>query len=241
MDATIEQQNTEPTDQTSPDEADEIRGMMPSFHVWQEAQHTLKFERAAATVARERAIAAAGRKRWPLLAGLCAVIAMALLIEHSGGGGVVVPTAATPIDQLPWHSVRPPSKAFRVTVPGEYDTKKIVTAAGSGDAVEAKLQHITVTVAAFSVNGPSQAQTLLAPLFDERADALDAKLDPPKEVGSRAGLAYEATIRTTTAIATVRVIIDGAMLYLIELRGDVDTPQTKQIYDRIVVSFTAGG
>ena len=240
MDLTTEESNTDPTDATLPD-VDEIRGMMPSFHVWQEAQHTLKFERAAATVARERALAAAGRKHWPLLFGLCAVIAIALLLERSGGGGVVVPTVATPADQLPWRTVRSPSHSFRVSLPAESESKKVVAAAGTGEQVEARMEHITIAVSAFAVAGPSQGQSLIDPIFAERADALDAQRDPVRQVGSRTGSSYEVTLRTTTAIATVRVIIDGAMLYVTEIRGDVETPRTKQIYDRVVVSFTPGG
>ena len=180
MDLTTEESNTDPTDATLPD-VDEIRGMMPSFHVWQEAQHTLKFERAAATVARERALAAAGRKHWPLLFGLCAVIAIALLLERSGGGGVVVPTVATPADQLPWRTVRSPSHSFRVSLPAESESKKVVAAAGTGEQVEARMEHITIAVSAFAVAGPSQGQSLIDPIFAERADALDAQRDPVRQ------------------------------------------------------------
>jgi hypothetical protein len=258
MDLTIEEPTTAPvtdsaghdgtvravddgTEAAPPEEAEEIRGMMPSFNVWQEAQHALKFERAAATVARERERAAAKKRRWPLVVAICAVIVVALVVERSGGGGTPLPTASTPVEKLPWRIERPASRAFRVSLPADAESSAVATAAGTGEQLEAKLAPITITVGAFEVAGPSQARSLVEPILQERARALDGRVERLQGVGTRAGAGFESVIRTTAPVAIVRVIIDGAMMYVIELRGDVDAPRTKQIYDRVVLSFTAGG
>jgi hypothetical protein len=215
--------------------------MMPTFNVWHEAQHTLKFERAAATVARERERAASRKKRWPLIVVLCAVIAGALFVERAGGGGSPLPTVNTPVDKLPWHVERPGSRAFSVSLPADATSHTVSTAAGIGEEIEARLQHITIRVGAFEVAGPGQARSLVDPVLRERAEGLDATIERVQGVGTRAGAGFESVMRTTTAVGIVRVIIDGAMMYVIELRGDVDTTRTKQIYDRVVLSFVAGG
>jgi hypothetical protein len=229
-------------DALPPDEADEIRGMMPTFNVWQEAQHTLKFERAAATVARERERSAARKKRWPVIAVACTLIAGAVLVQRmNGDGDKPLPTATTPVDELPWHVERPGSKAFRVSMPADASSHAISTAAGTGEEIEAQLPQITIRVGAIPVSGPSQARALVDPLLRERAEALDGALDRVQGVGTRAGAGFESIIRAATPVGIVRVIIDGSMMYVIELRGDIDTPRTRQIYDRVVLSFTAGG
>jgi hypothetical protein len=225
---------------TAAEEAGEIRGMMPSFNVWQEAQHALKFERAAATVARERERAAARKRRWPLVIAACAVIAGALYIERSGDGSSPLLTASTPVDQLPWQVERAPSRAFRVTMPGDATSRTVTTAAGTGEEIEASVPSVSVRVAAFEVSGPSQARSLIDPVMQERAEALNGTVERVQGVGTRAGTGFESTIRTTTPVAVVRVIIDGAMMYVIELRGDIDSQRTKQIYDKVVLSFTPG-
>jgi hypothetical protein len=257
MDLTIEDQDLPPATSTAgepggesptdidtlpPDEADEIRGMMPSFNVWQEAQHTLKFERAAATVARERERAAARKKRWPVIAVACALLAGAVVVQRaSGDAGKPLPTATTPVDELPWHVERPGSKAFRVSMPAETSSHAIRTAAGSGEEIEAQLPQITIRIGAIPVSGPSQARALVDPVLRERAEALDGTVERVQGVGTRAGAGFESIIRSTTPVGIVRVIIDGSMMYVIELRGDIDTPRTRHIYDRVVLSFTAGG
>ncbi|HUP72045.1 MAG TPA: hypothetical protein VM282_03260 [Acidimicrobiales bacterium] len=223
------------------DEADEIRGMMPSFHGWHEAQHALAFERAAATRARDRDGDVSGtRRRWPFVLAAVAVVAVAVGLERGGGPDSAQLTATTPVEQLPWRNVDAPSGAFHVSLPDKPHVRSVVTAAGSGEQLELRLQQTTVAVAAFPVTGPAQGHELVRPLLDERAEALDGRVDSPRPVGSRAGAAFEGFIRTTTAVAVVRVIVDGTMLYVIELRGDVESPRTRQIYDRVVLSFTVG-
>ena len=71
---------------------------------------------------------------------------------------------------------------------------------------------------------------------DERmqSESRPSSLQPP--ASSR-----EERVAAFRTLLTERiVIIDGAMLYVIELRGDVESARTKQIYDRVVFSFTAG-
>ena len=222
------------------EEADEIRGMMPSFHVWHKAQHDLAFERWAATRPRDRdGDEAVTRRRWPLVVAAIAVVALAIGLERGAGPDSTQATASTPVEQLPWRTVDAPSGAFHVSLPDKPHVRSVVTAAGTGEQLELRLQQTTVAVAAFTVGGPAQGHELVRELLDERAEALDGSVDGPRPVGSRAGAAVEGFIRTTTAVAIVRVIVDGAMLYVIELRGDVESPRTRQIYDRVVLSFTA--
>ena len=239
---------TDTTNSTSTDgppapageEADEIRGMMPSFHVWQKAQHTLAFERAVASRDRDRDDKTRTRRRWPLVLAAIAVVAVALGLEQAGGPGTAEMTATTPVEKLPWRNVDAPSGAFHVSLPDKPRIRSVVNAAGAGEQLELRMQQTTVVVGAFPVSGPSQGHELVRPLLDERAEELDGRVDSPRPVGSRAGEAFEGFIRTTAAVAVVRVIVDGAMLYVIELRGDVESPRTRQIYDRVVLSFTAG-
>ena len=218
-------------------EADEIRGMMPSFHVWDRAQHALADERAAAARTRHREQAI--RRRWPLVLAALAVVAVVLVLERGGTNSEQV-TATTPVDVLPWRNVDAPSGAFHVSLPDKPHARKVDNAAGSGEQLEVRLQQTTVVVGAFPVSGPSRARELVRPVLDERADALEGRVDNLRTVGSRSGEAFEGIITTTTPIALVRVIVDGTMLYIIEMRGDVESARTRQIYDRIVLSFGAG-
>jgi hypothetical protein len=225
---------------TAGEEADEIRGMMPSFHVWHKAQHALAFERAVATRERDRDDKPRTRRRWPLVLAAVAVVAVALGLEQAGGPSTPEVTATTPVEKMPWRNVDAPSGAFHVSLPDKPRTRSLVNAAGSGVQLELRMQQTTVVVGAFPVSGPSQGHEFVRPVLDERAEELDGRVDSPHPVGSRSGEAFEGFIRTTTTVAVVRVIVDGAMLYVIELRGDVDSARARQIYDRVVLSFTPG-
>jgi hypothetical protein len=243
MEAALETTNTTSQDDApaaAGDEVDEIRGMLPSVHVWHKAQHALAFERAVATRARDQDGEQAPRRRWPLVLAAIAIVAVALGLER---GGLTHPgqfTTATPVELLPWRSVDAPSGAFHVSLPDKPSARRVVNAAGSGEQLELRMPQTSVVVGAFPVSGPSQAHELVRPILDERAEALDGTVSNLKPVGSRAGEAFEGYVRTTAVVAVVRVIIDGAMLYVIELRGDVESPRNLQIYDRIIVSFAPG-
>lgn len=243
MEAAIETPKTGPEDDapaTPGEEADEIRGMMPSFHVWHRAQHALAVERAVATRARDEDDGPKTRRKWPLVLAAIAVVAVALGLERGGGSHGTEVTATTPVELMPWRNVDAPSGAFHVSLPEKPHVRKVVNAAGSGEQLELRMQQTSVVVGAYSVSGPSQARELVRPILDERAEALDGRVDNLRPVGSRAGEAFEGFVRTTTAVAVVRVLVDGAMLYIIEMRGDVESPRNRQIYDRVVLSFTAG-
>jgi hypothetical protein len=239
-DAPADEPSQVATDTVPPEESGEIRGMMPTFNVWQEAQHTLKFERAAATVARERERGAAKKRRWPIVAAIGAVILAAALVQRTGGGGTEVPTASTPVEDLPWQTEHPASRAFNVSMPADASSRVVSTVAGTGEELEARLPQVTVRVAAFEVAGPGQGRALIDRVLEERADALNATFDRVQGVGTRTGAGFESVLRATTPVGVVRVIIDGTMLYVIEVRGDIGATRTKQIYDRVVLSFAAG-
>ncbi|MEO8694156.1 MAG: hypothetical protein ABI658_11605 [Acidimicrobiales bacterium] len=217
----------------------EIRGMMPSFHVWHRAQHTLAVERAVVTRARDDD-APKKRRRWPLVVAALAIVAVALGLERGGGSQLMNVTATTPVELLPWRNVDAPSGAFHVSLPDKPQAREVDTVAGSGDQLEVRIQQTGITVSAYAENGPSQGRELVRPILEERAAALNGRVDNLRAVDSRAGEAFEAFVRTTTAVAVVRVIVDGAMLYIVEIRGDVESPHTRQIYDKVVLSFTAG-
>jgi len=85
--------------------------------------------------------------------------------------------------------------------------------------------------------GGSPAHALVGPIIQERANALDGYVDDIRPVGSRTGESFEGVVHTTTSVAVVRVILAGSTLYVVELRGDVDSPRAKQIYDQVVLSF----
>jgi hypothetical protein len=221
------------------EEAAEIRGMMPSFHVWQRAQHDLAFERAVAARARDRNRIPGIRRRWPLVLAALAVVAVALVLERGSGNSAQL-TATTPVETLAWRNVNAPSGAFHVSLPDKPKVRKVVNAAGPGEQLELRLQQTSLIVGAFPVSGPSQGHESIRPILDERAAALDGDVDDLRPVGSRAGEAFEGSIRTTAAVAVVRVIVDGAMVYIIEMRGDVESARARQIYDRVILSFVAG-
>lgn len=222
------------------DEADEIRGMMPSFHVWHKAQHALAWERAVATRARDRDGRAGIRRRWPLVLAALGVVALALVLERGTTTGFPPVSNATPVESLPWRTVSGPSGAFHVSLPDKPKARKVSNAAGSGEQLELQVQQTTLTVGAFPVSGPTQGRESVRPILDERAEAVQGRVENLRPVGSRAGEAFEGTIHTTAPVALVRVIVDGAMVYIIELRGDVESDHARQIYDRVVLSFAAG-
>jgi hypothetical protein len=221
------------------DEANEIRGMMPSFHVWHRAQHALAVERAVATRARDHD-APPKRRRWPLVLAAIAVVAVALALERGGGADNMNATATTPVELMPWRNVDAPSGAFHVSLPDKPVAKKVASVAGSGEQLEVRMQQTSIVVSAYPESGPSQGRALVRPILVERAEALDGHVENLRPVGSRAGEAFEGFVQTTTAVAVVRVIVDGAMLYVVEMRGDVESSHTRQIYDKVVLSFTAG-
>ena len=89
MEATIENTSTTlraGTAAPASEEANEIRGMMPSFRVWHEAQHTLASERAVSPRARDDDRERGARRRWPLVLAGLAIVAGALFLERAGGG-----------------------------------------------------------------------------------------------------------------------------------------------------------
>lgn len=221
------------------EEAHEIRGMMPSFHGWHKAQHALAVERAVATRARDRDGEPRIRRRWPLVLAALAVVAVALVLER-GGGSTAQFTATTPVNLLPWRTVDAPSGAFHVSLPANPKVRRVVNAAGAGEELELRVQQTSLIVGAFPVSGPSQGHESVRPILDERAEALNGDVDNLRPVGSRAGEAFEGSIRTTAAVAVVRVIVDGAMVYIIEMRGDVESARARQIYDHVILSFAAG-
>ena len=221
------------------EEADEIRGMMPSFHVWHKAQHDLAYERAVATRARHRDGEPRIRRRWPLVLAALAVLAVVLVFERGGGSSEQV-TATTPVDLLPWRNVDAPSGAFHVSLPAKPKTRNVVNAAGSGEELELRVQQTSLIVGAFPVSGSTHGRESVRPILDERAEALNGDIDNLRPVGSRAGEAFEGSIRTTATVAVVRVIVDGAMVYIIEMRGDVESARARQIYDHVILSFSAG-
>ena len=65
MELTLENHDNPEAGASPPQEAEEIRGMMPTFNVWQEAQQTLAVGRAAATRARGARGEPGARRRWP--------------------------------------------------------------------------------------------------------------------------------------------------------------------------------
>jgi hypothetical protein len=221
------------------EEADEIRGMMPSFHVWHKAQHALAVERAVATRARNRDGERRIRRRWPLVLAALAVVTVAIVFERGSGSSAQL-TATTPVDLLPWRNVDAPSGAFHVSLPAKPKMRKVVNAAGAGEELELRVQQTSLIVGAFPVSGKSQGHQSVRPILDERAEALNGDVDNLRPVGSRAGEAFEGSIRTTAAVAVVRVIVDGAMVYVIEMRGDVESARARQIYDHVILSFTPG-
>jgi len=256
MEATIETTNTTPrADTTAPaneeagtaaptiEGANEIRGMMPSFHVWHQAQHALAFERfgrALAADVHDDDRPSGTRRRWPLVLAAVAIIAGALLLERARGTESAQLAGAAPVEQMPWNGFDAPSGAFHVSLPAKPTTHTVLTAAGSGEQLEVHIPQANIAVSAFPVVGPNQARELVPTILEERAKALDGKVVNLRPVGSRTGAAFEGEIRTSTPVAVVRVVVDGAMLYVIELRGDVESARTRQIYDRVVLSFTAG-
>jgi hypothetical protein len=219
-------------------EAEEIRGMMPSFHGWHDAQHTIATERARRLHdlrARSRARREAGsRRRWPWIVALAAV--MAVGFEFVGGDNAPVTTATTPVNELSWRTVSAPSGAFRVSLPAKPQSQAVDSAAGWGEQLEARVPQMTIAVTAFAVTG-APARALVEPMMQERANALDGYVDNIRPVGSRTGESFEGVVHTTTSVAVVRVVLAGSTLYIIELRGDVDSPRAKLIYDRVVLSF----
>jgi hypothetical protein len=220
-------------------EAVEIRGMMPSFHVWHKAQRALSFQRAVATRARDRDGERRIRRRWPLVLAALAVVAVALVFERGGDGSAQL-TATTPVDLLPWRNVDASSGAFHVSLPAKPKSRKVVNAAGSGEELELRVQQTSLIVGAFPVSGPTQGHESVRPIFDARAEALNGDVDNLRPVGARVGEAFEGSIRTTATVAVVRVIVGGAMVYIIEMRGDVESARARQIYDHVILSFTPG-
>ena len=226
------------------DEPDEIRGMMPSFHVWDDAQHALAPDRAAARRRRDlRARARAAheaifRRRWLRVVVVVAVIAVTVLFERRGHKTNPV-TASTASEELVWRDVASPSGTFHASFPAK-PTATIVESVGvSGEQLEARVQQTTVAIRAFQLSGPNEARALVEPMIDERAYLLNGFVDGVQPVGSRVGEAYEGLVQTTVTIAIVRVILDGPTLFVMEIRGDVGSQRSRQIYDRMLLNFTA--
>jgi hypothetical protein len=164
------------------------------------------------------------------------VVTLSVGFEFGRGHDAPVSTATTPVGELSWRTVSPPSGAFRVSLPAKPETTTVQSPAGAGQQVEARVNQTTVAVAAFA--GGSQAQALVEPIIQHRANALDGYVDSIRTVGSRSGEAFEGVVYTTVAVAIVRVIVNGPMIYILEMRGDIDSPRAHQIYDQVVLTFT---
>ena len=236
MAAQTEYPPTHLTFDSDSEEAEEIRGMMPSFHVWHDAQHTIAVERALRLRALDARRAGAHR-RWPWVVGMLAIAALAIGADSVHTDRAPVATATTPAGALAWRTVGAPSGGFRVSLPARPESIAVDSPAGTGEQLEARVNQTTVAVAVFA-NAGSQARALVEPIIQARANALDGYVDSIHTVGSRAGEAFEGTLFTNTPIALVRVIINGSTIYVIEMRGDIDSPRAQQIYDQVVLSFT---
>lgn len=230
----------------SHEHADHIRGMMPSFDVLQDAHETLAAENEATRRVlederRRRSPRKTGsRKRWPWIVGIVAIVAIAVTALTTGQDDGAPPSANTPVDQLPWRVVETPSGSLRVDLPAAAVASAVSSVAGTGQQLTAKVAGYDITVAEFSIGrGPNEARELVNPLISERADLLDGHVDDVEAVSSRVGLAYEGVITTTAPVGIVRVLLDGSMLYVIEIRGDAQSQRARQIFERTVQSFTA--
>ena len=56
-------------------------------------------------------------------------------------------------------------------------------------------------------------------------------------LGSPPDQSFETTVRSTTALARLRVVLHGPTLYFLEFRGDADSQRDRQIYNYVVASF----
>ena len=222
-----------------------IRGMMPSFDVWEDAQATLAVENEAARRWHEvnqrrrapRTKGSGGRRL--LVISVVVVVAVGAVILATGHGHDPAPTASTPVDQLPWRDVETPSGNLRVALPAKPAVEAVSSLAGTGQQLRAAVPGYEVTVAAFTLaSGPNEARALISPLIRQRADLLRGHVDSLDPVNSRVGEAFEAVIADAAPLAIVRVVLDGLTLYILQIRGDVAAPRAHQIYDQMVQSFT---
>jgi len=162
-----------------------------------------------------------------------------LAVLMTGRDRGAAPTTNTPVDQLPWRVVEAPSGGLRVDLPAEPVAGAISSAAGTGQQLKAKVTGFDVTIAEFSVSrGPNEARSLVGPLISERADLLNGHADTVDAVSSRVGQAFEGMVVAGAPVGVVRVVLDGSTLYVIEIRGDVQSVRAQQIFERVVQSFT---
>ena len=110
-----------------------IRGMMPTFNVWQEAQQTLAAGRAAVEFARAATPVSPARGRlWPWIAVAVAMLAIALTVQRAEGPDAIPMNASTPVNKMPWRRVKDPGGSFQVSLPAKPSSQTVVSIAGSG-------------------------------------------------------------------------------------------------------------
>ena len=236
MELTLET-NDNPADASPPQEADEIRGMMPTFNVWQEAQQTLAAGRAASSRSRGAHGEPGTRRRWPLIAVAVAMLAIALTVQRAEGPDAIPLTATTPVNKMPWRVVKDPGGAFQVSLPAKPASRTVVSIAGSGRQLDVRIPQTIIAIQTFDLNSPNQARAMVDPMIRDRADELGGSADAVQSLGSPPDQSFETVVRSTTAIAILRVVLHGPTLYFFEFRGDADSQRDRQIYNYVVASF----
>ena len=239
MELTLDDNTNPEAGVSPPQEAEEIRGMMPTFNVWQEAQQTLAVGRAAATRARGSRGEPGTHRRLPWIVAAFAMIAVVVALQRAEGQDAVPLTATTPVNKMPWRDVEDPSGAFHVSLPAKPTAREVESVAGSGRELEARIPQTIISIQTYDLNSPNQAHALVDPVIRDRASALGGSVDSVRTIGSAPDQSFETVVHSTTPLAMLRVVLDGKTLYLLEFRGDVESQRDRHIYDYVVASFAS--